>query len=110
MGQKPLKIHVARHGAGGKQKVHHEKNVKCYICGELFNRAYLAKAHEKICSKQKCHGDPKPYKCSVCKKGFVKRDHMLKHKEQSHKNVVGSSALASGAKPTVKPSIAKKAK
>mmetsp|Transcript_7409 Transcript_7409/g.17921 ORF Transcript_7409/g.17921 Transcript_7409/m.17921 type:complete len:111 (+) Transcript_7409:211-543(+) len=110
MGQKPLNIHVPRHGAGGKKRVQHEKNVKCYICGEVFNRAYLAKAHEKVCSKQKCHGDPKPFKCSVCKKGFVKRDHMLKHKEQSHKNIVETAAIASGSKEKGKSGIAKKAK
>mmetsp|Transcript_36608 Transcript_36608/g.71454 ORF Transcript_36608/g.71454 Transcript_36608/m.71454 type:complete len:117 (+) Transcript_36608:230-580(+) len=104
MGAKPLKIHVAKHGAGGKVKKVYEKNIKCYICGELFSRSYLAKAHEKVCKRQKCHGDPKPFKCSVCGKGFVKRDHLLKHRDQNHKNLADAKAISSATKETVQKS------
>lgn len=52
---------------------------------QIFPRAYLAAAHEKACSKLNTNGDPKPFKCKVCRKGFVKKAAMLQHQEESHK-------------------------
>nr|XP_023022406.1 uncharacterized protein LOC111510704 [Leptinotarsa decemlineata] len=67
--EKTYEVHLAKH-AGNKPH-------KCDVspCQKAFNHKTDLRRHMCL------HTGKKPYKCSTCEKGFIRKDHMEKHKE-----------------------------
>lgn len=66
-----LKVHTERHHL--KLKDHY-----CQICSKAFY------AKDDLTNHLRIHTGEKPFKCSVCDKGFSHRSHRLRHERQIH--------------------------
>ena len=86
-------------------RVHRDRNIKCTLCEKAFRwesglKSHMAAAHSQLallyncdfCGKQfkdkgnwkshrYTHLDHKPHSCSICKKGFIRKDMLLAHEK-----------------------------
>ncbi len=61
--------HIAKHGAKKPFKCDYDK------CDKSFNHKTDLRRHMCL------HTGSKPYTCTICNKGFIRKDHMVKHTE-----------------------------